>query len=399
MPWAERKVSQMREEFVKRVLAGEASKSALCREYGISRPTGDKWIKRYEGGEALEDRSRAPLKRPGETPEEMEREIVTYRQAHPAIGARKLRRILENKGWQDVPSHSTINRIFAKNGLITKEASLAATPHQRFEKSEPNEMWQADYKGHFAMKNGQRCHPLNIIDDHSRFNLCCQALLTETFEEAKPVMVRLFQEYGMPISLLCDNGNPWGTAQSVGFSRFEVWLMELGVLTLHGRALHPQTQGKEESFNRSMTKELLKYATIADQPDAQRQFDAYRDFYNNERPHHALDLDTPSQRYTPSLRAYPKRIRPWEYPPDHELRRVKKTSDFNHGGQGYFLSEAFAGKDIAVYPSHIRGCITLQFRQFKIGRIDLERRVFTFKRAYLIEGDPRMSHSRVGVQN
>lgn len=399
MPWAERKVSQMREEFVKRVLAGEASKSALCREYGISRPTGDKWIKRYEAGEALEDRSRAPLKRPGETPEEMEREIVTYRQAHPAIGARKLRRILENKGWQDVPSHSTINRIFGKNGLITKEASLAATPHQRFEKSEPNEMWQADYKGHFAMKNGQRCHPLNIIDDHSRFNLCCQALLTETFEEAKPVMVRLFQEYGMPISLLCDNGNPWGTAQSVGFSRFEVWLMELGVLTLHGRALHPQTQGKEESFNRSMTKELLKYATIADQPDAQRQFDAYRDFYNNERPHHALDLDTPSQRYTPSLRAYPTRIRPWEYPPDHELRRVKETGYFNHGGQGYFLSEAFAGKDIAVYPSHIRGCITLQFRQFKIGRIDLERRVFTFKRAYLIEGDPRMSHSWVGVQN
>ena len=97
--------------------------------------------------------------------------------------------------------------------------------------------------------------------------------------------------------------------------------------------------------------------------------------------------------------AYPRRIRPWEYPPDRELRRVKETGYFNHGGQGYFLSEAFAGKDIAVYPSHIRGCITLQFRQFKIGRIDLDRRVFTFKRAYLIEGDPRMVHSRVGVQN
>lgn len=399
MPWAERKVSQMREEFVKRVQAGEASKSALCREYGISRPTGDKWIKRYEAGESLEDQSRAPLNRPGETPVEMEQKIVAYRQKHPAIGATKLRRILENQGCQNVPSHSTINRIFAKNGLITKQASLAATPHQRFEKSTPNEMWQADYKGHFAMKNGQRCHPLNIIDDYSRFNLCCQAQLTETFEEIKPVMIRLFQEYGMPFSLLCDNGNPWGTAQSVGFSRFEVWLMELGILTLHGRALHPQTQGKEESFNRSMTKELLNHTTIEDRLDAQAQFDEYRDFYNNERPHHALDLDTPSQRYSPSPRAYPRRIRPWEYPPDRELRRVKETGYFNHGGQGYFLSEAFAGKDIAVYPSHIRGCITLQFRQFKIGRIDLDRRVFTFKRAYLIEGDPRMVHSRVGVQN
>ena len=399
MPWAERKVNQMREEFVKRVLAGEASKSALCREYGISRPTGDKWIKRYEAGDTLENRSRAPLNRPRETPAEMEQKIVAYRQKHPAIGATKLRRILENQGCQNVPSHSTINRLFAKNGLITKEASLAATPHQRFEKCQPNEMWQADYKGHFAMGNGQRCHPLNIIDDCSRYNLCCQAQLTETFEEIKPVMIRLFQEYGMPFSLLCDNGNPWGTAQSVGFSRFEVWLMELGVLTIHGRALHPQTQGKEESFNQSMTKELLKHTTIKDQPDAQRQFDTYRDFYNNERPHHALDLDTPSQRYVPSTRAYPKKIRPWVYPENCVLRRVRDSGYFNHGGQGYFLSEAFAGKEIAVYPSRIPGCITLQFRQFKIGRIDLERRVFTFKRAYLIEGDPRMSHSQVGVQD
>lgn len=398
MPWEERKVSQVREEFVKRVLAGKGSKSALCREYGISRPTGDKWIKRYEMGQLLEDQSRAPVNRPNETPMEMEQEIVAYRKEHPAIGARKLRRILENKGHQNVPSHSTINRIFAKNGLVTKEASLAARPHQRFEKEAPNEMWQADYKGHFAMRNGQRCHPLNIIDDYSRFNLCCQAQLSETFEEIKPVMIRLFKEYGMPFSLLCDNGNPWGTAQSVGFSRFEVWLMELGILTLHGRALHPQTQGKEESFNRSMTKELLKHTTIADQLDAQRQFDCYRNFYNNERPHHALDLDTPSQRYMPSSRVYPDQIGSWEYPPNCEIRRVKETGYFNHGGQGYFLSEAFAGKDIAVYPSHITGCITILFRQFKIGRIDLERRVFTFKRAYLIEGDPRMSHSRIGVQ-
>lgn len=399
MPWEERKVSQMREEFVKRVLSCEASKSALCREYGISRPTGDKWIKRYETGETLEDQSRAPLNRPRETPKEMEQEIVSYRQTHPAIGAKKLRLILENKGYLEVPSHSTINRIFARNGLITKEARLAATPHQRFEKSAPNEMWQADYKGHFAMGNGRRCHPLNIIDDYSRFNLCCQAQQTETFEEIKPVMVRLFEEYGMPFSFLCDNGNPWGTVQSTGFSRFEVWLMELGVLTLHGRIRHPQTQGKEESFNRSMTKELLKHTTIADQADAQCQFDSYRDFYNNERPHHALNMDTPSQRYTPSSRPYPEQVSLWEYPPNCTLRRVRDSGYFSYDGQGYFLSEAFAGKDIAVYPSHIPNCVTLLFREFKIGRIDLEKRVFTFKRAYLIEGDPRMEHSRVRVQN
>lgn len=121
-------------------------------------------------------------------------------------------------------------------------------------------------------------------------------------------MIRLFREYGLPFSFLCDNGNPWGTVQSTGFTRFEVWLMELGVLTLHGRVRHPQTQGKEESFNRSMTKELLANAHIADLADAQRQFDAYREFYNQERPHHALNLDTPSQHYRPSERPYPERI-------------------------------------------------------------------------------------------
>lgn len=390
MPWDERTVSQMREEFVMRILAQEKSKSVLCREYGISRPTGDKWIARYLAGKPLEDQSRKPQKIPGKTPAEMERTIVELRKAHPAIGAAKIRKMLEKRGYSQLPCTRTVNNILKRNGLITRQASLSATPHQRFEKLQPNEMWQADYKGHFAMEDGQRCHPLNIIDDYSRFNLCCQAQRTETYEEIRPVMERLFREYGLPFSFLCDNGNPWGTVQSTGFSRFEVWLMELGILTLHARIHHPQTQGKEESFNRSMTKELLRHTTIADLTDAQRQFDNYRAFYNHERPHHALGLDTPDQRYTPSARHYPEHISAWEYPEGCELRRVKETGFFHYGGQGYFLSEAFAGKDIAVYVSHLPNCITLLFRQFKIGRIDVEKRVFTFKRAYLINGDPRL---------
>lgn len=390
MPWEERKVSQVREEFVKRVLAQEASKSALCREYGISRPTGDKWIARYQAGEALEDRRRTPIQSPGRTIAEVEELIIQYRRKHPAIGATKIRRILENEGHQGLPCVSTINRILDRNHLITREAKLAAEPIQRFEKAKPNEMWQADYKGHFAMGDGRRCHPLNIIDDCSRFNLCCEAQFSETFEEIQPVMIRLFQEYGLPFSFLCDNGNPWGTSQSTGFSRFEVWLMELGVLTIHGRIRHPQTQGKDESFNRSMTRELLAYTKISDLADAQRQFDSYRDFYNKERPHHALNLDTPIQRYVPSERAYPEKISEWEYPEDCEIRRVRGNGFFNYGGQGYFLSEAFAGKSIAVRPSHIQGCISLFFRNFRIGRIDVEKRAFTFRRIYLIEGDPRL---------
>lgn len=379
----------MREEFARRVLAQERSKAALCREYGISRPTGDKWLKRFLDGDSMTDRSRTPKSTPSRIDPELERQIVALRRKYPAIGAEKLRRMMLDSGCSDLPCARTFNNVFHRNGLIEQEASLAATPHQRFEKSAPNEMWQADFKGHFAMKNGHRCHPLNIIDDHSRFNLCIEALEGETFEQVKPTLERIFREYGLPFSFLCDNGNPWGTSQSLGYTRFEVWLMELGVLTLHGRIRHPQTQGKEERFNRSFTRECLRRQEILDISHAQNVFDAYRSFYNEVRPHCALDLDVPKVHYRPSVLKLPEEVEPWEYGPEYKLCKVKDTGYFNYRGQGYFLSEAFAGKYIAIRESHLPGQITLVFRQFKIGRIDVDSRAYTQKRAYLLEDDPR----------
>ena len=388
MPLIERTKESMRKEFVNRVLAHEKSKSALCREYGISRPTGDKWIKQYERGESLADKSRAPHN-PNTIPIETEKIIVEKRLEYPAFGAVKIKRILEDEGHTDLPCSKTINNIFHRNGLITKEASLAATPYKRFEKDYPNEMWQADYKGHFAMKNGERCHPLDIEDDHSRFNICCRACRTETFDEIKPIMIELFEEYGQPFSFLCDNGNPWGTSQSMGFTKFEVWFMELGILTVHGRIVHPQTQGKEESFNKSLTRECLKYKEITDIENAQKVFDKYRNVYNNIRPHHSLNLDVPAKHYHRSNTEYNPNIKKWEYPEKAEIRKVKETGFFNFANQGFFLSEAFANKEIAVFKSQKANCIDLYFRQFHIGRINTEKRCFEFKKAYLIEGDPR----------
>lgn len=391
MSWKERTVEMSREEFIKKVITKAGNISELCREYGISRPTGYKWLRRYQEGVGLSDQSRAPLRIARKTAQETENLIIKYRQDHPAIGAVKIKRILENKGYKELPCASTVNAIFKRNGMIEKEASIAATPYQRFEKESPNDMWQADFKGHFLMQDGNRCHPLNIIDDNSRFNLCSDALGGETFREVQKSMLRLFNEYGLPKTFLCDNGNPWGTAQSTGYSKFEVWLMGLGILTVHGRIRHPQTQGKDESFNRSMTKELLKYCKIEDSTDAQKLFGQYRNFYNNERPHHALNLDVPADHYFPSDRKLPIRIENWEYPTNYELRRIKGTGYFTYGNQGYFLSEAFGGKTIAVRESHIANCISLFYRQFRIGRIDVDRRVFTLKKAYLIEGDPRFA--------
>lgn len=389
MAWSERTAEQMREEFVRRALAQERPKAALCREYGISRPTGDKWIERYRQGESMTDRSRAPKTVPSRTAAETEAEIVRLRKQYPALGAVKLRKIMEVSGYTDLPCARTFNNILQRNGLIEPEASLAATPHQRFEKSVPNEMWQGDFKGHFRMGDGHRCHPLNILDDCSRFSLCIEALPNETFHAVKPVVERLFREYGLPFSFLCDNGNPWGTAQSLGYTHFEVWLMELGVLTLHGKPHHPQTQGKEERFNRSFTRECLNGKTFSDKAHAQHCFDEYRSFYNELRPHFALNLDVPAMHYKPSTKRMPEKIEPWEYGSECRLCKVKETGFFHYGGQGFFLSEAFGGKTIAIRESALPGQITLLFRNFKIGRIHLDNRVFTLKRAYLIEGDPR----------
>lgn len=392
MSWKEKGLKTMREEFVKRVLSYEKSKSALCKEYGISRPTGDKWIARYLAGEELADKSKVPKTVANRTDEDVEAFIINYRRQYPAIGAVKIHRMLQDEGMTDIPCPKTINNIFKRNGLIAKEASTAATPHKRFEKSTPNEMWQADFKGNFAIKDGFRCYPLDIIDDYSRYNLCCAPLGCETYTEVRPYMESVFKEYGLPFSFLCDNGNPWGTSQSTGFTKFEVWLMELGILTLHGRVCHPQTQGKEERFNGSLTREFLKYNTFENQADAARKLSEYRDFYNNKRPHHALNLETPSARYIKSDKPYPDKIEAWEYSCGFETRSVKETGYVIIHGQRYFLSEAFGGKQIAIRESSKGGgLLNLYFRQFKIAQIDVDKRVFTFKRAYLIDGDPRFA--------
>ena len=165
--------------------------------------------------------------------------------------------------------------------------------------------------------------------------------------------------------------------------------MELGILTIHCRMKHPQTQGKDESFNRNFTRECLKYNEISDIESAQKIFDEYRNVYNNIRPHHSLDLDVPAKHYERSNREYNPDIKEWEYPKEAKIRKVKETGFFSFANQGYFLSEAFANKEIAVCNSPRKDCIDLYFRQFHIGRINTDKRCFEFKKAYLIKDDPR----------
>lgn len=389
MPWKEKTVEMNREEFVRRALAKEKSKSALCREYGISRPTGDKWIKRYGTGEGTMNRSRAPFHTANKINQEMEELIVGARKKEPGIGATKIHRILSNAGHEGLPSISTVNAVFKRNNLITQEASMAATPNKRFEKEAPNVMWQVDFKGCYEMRNGQRCHALSLIDDHSRFCLCADAKLNEQREGVQESFIKTFKMYGKPQILLCDNGNPWGASQSGAYTQFEVWLMDHDVLTIHIRPRHPQTQGKNERFNGSFKQERLKFYTPYDLVDADQQRTEYRDFFNNVRPHHALGLDVPAQHYEPSKREYREEPTEWEYGSESKLRKIKSSGYLTYEGHGYYLSEAFAGKTIAVKPSSTKGLLNLQYRQFKIGRINQTEHMVVSRKSYLLENDPR----------
>jgi len=374
MPWEKRTVEESRKTFVEEYLEGIESMSALCRKHGISRPTGYKWVERYKNGDSLSDLSRAPRTHPFKTPPEIEAKILDLRGEHPGTGARKLEHILRRRGV-DVPCVSTINAILKRNGYITQEASQAAQRYRRFEASKPNGIWQADFKGNFVMQDSKRCYPLNILDDNSRFCLCSAAQDNERYEDTAANFRRTFQEYGLPRALLCDNGNPWGTSQSVGYTRFEVWLLDLDILPMHGRSLHPQTQGKQERFNGSLKREKLNFVgEIADLAHAQAILDDYRSFYNNERPHEALGMETPATRYQPSLRPFPDAISPWTYDTD-SVFRVKSSGYLSFRGQGCFLSEAFGGLDIAIVPAEDQqDCLDLVYRNFRVARFDLQQR-------------------------
>lgn len=388
MPWKDKSVEEKRIEFAKRVLDKEKNKSELCREYGISRPTGDKWIKRYESGGEMSDKSRRPFHIANRIPQDVEDVIVNARLNEPAVGARKTKRILENKGLI-MPAISTINAVFQRNGLITKEASQAATPYQRFEKEAPNDMWQADFKGNFELQNKVRCHPLSLIDDHSRYCLNGDAKLNEQLISTQESFIRAFETYGLPFSLLCDNGNPWGSSQSTSITRFEVWLMELGILTMHIRAQRPQTQGKVERFNGSYKQERLKFYTPRDIADAQACREEYLKFYNEIRPHAALDYDVPASRYSPSSKKYSSIISDWDYGLGNDIRQIKNSGYLTFAGQGFYLSEGLSGKKIAITPTDDDGVFNLIFRQFRVAKLNLNTKTISSRRIYLLNNDPR----------
>lgn len=372
MSWREVTTVALRLEFVKFSQQEGCNFSELCKRFSVSRKTGYKWVKRYlQAGEpGLMDQSRRPHTSPMKTVVAIEDAVIALRVKHPAWGARKLRKVLQDNGQKELPVASTITSILHRRDKIDHEESMKHTPYTRFEHPRPNDLWQMDYKGHFPMQHG-RCHPLTVIDDHSRFSIVLDACANEMTETVKQALIKAFRIYGLPYRMTMDNGSPWGSDAINQLTILTVWLIRLGVLVSHSRPYHPQTQGKDERFHRTLNRELISGRSFEDIYKCQQAFDGFRDIYNFVRPHEALGMNTPATRYRPSERAYPESLPPVEYLSGDEVRKVQAEGQFTFKGRMFRVSKALRGHPIALRETADDGIYTVHFCHQRVKLIDL----------------------------
>jgi transposase InsO family protein len=385
MPFTTKSIMEQRLEFAILANQNDSNISRLCRRYCISRPTGYKWLDRYfeQGPAGLTNKSRRPMYSPEKTNEYVEKYIIELREENPEWGPKKLHKILSNHKekklykYPVIPCKTTISKILKRNGLINQELSKQNMGFERFEYDYPNELWQMDFKGYFSLLNRMRCHPLTIIDDHSRFNLCLKACEDQKWSTVKQTLIDVFREYGMPYKILTDNGSPWGSAGNEtddgnrSITKLEKWLIQLNVWILHGRPYHPQTQGKDERFHKTLDQELLKKEQFRDYSHCQKRFDYWREKYNCIRPHEAIDFNVPINLYKPSLREYPEKIAAFEYNKKDIIRKVHDGGRICFMKRNYRVGKAFTGDYVAIRESDQDGTYNVYFCNQLIKQINL----------------------------
>ena len=376
MPWEEVTLVSLRKEFVQLAIKEGSNISELCKRFNISRKTGYKWIKRYleKNDNGLYDESKKPLHSPKKTPIEMESAVLDVRKDNPVWGGRKIRQRLINLGYNNVPAASTITEILKRNNKIDKEESEKHKKWIRFEADNPNDLWQMDFKGWFKIKGGT-CHPLTVLDDKSRFSLGIEACKNEQSLTVKERLTDIFRRYGMPKVILCDNGPPFGAASFSPYTKLGKWLIRIGIKVIHGRPYHPQTQGKDERFHRTLKAEVINYLEI-DEIDLlciQNKFDKWREKYNNERPHEALDLKVPMDVYCESKISFPEVLPQIEYSPGDIVRSVNSEGRVSYKGKQFRVGKGFIDDLVAIRLTKKENILEIYYCNQMIKKIDFEK--------------------------
>jgi transposase InsO family protein len=371
MGWREVSVAEQRREFVMLASLAGANISALCARFGISRQTGHLWLRRFTEGECgFEDRSRRPRYSPRRLSGDLEAGILAVRDAHPAWGARKIAAVLRRNGLEP-PAVSTVHKVLSRHGRIAPDSP--GRRYASFERATPNALWQMDFKGRVRLSCGAWLHPLTVIDDHSRYAVGLAACANQQTSTVQARLETTFRHHGLPAAIYVDNGSPWGGGRPGQWTPLRLWLIKLGIETIHSKPYQPQGRGKNERFHRSLAVEVLSLAPLKDFDDAQAAFDRWRHVYNRERPHQALGFAIPAERYRPSQRAFPETLPAPQYAPGEIVRRVGSTKAYVAFRNRFWkVPEAFCGETLAIRPRLPDGRFAICFGAHEIASIDLK---------------------------
>jgi len=374
MPWRTTNMSDQRQEFVSRILAGGASFSAVCREFGISRKTGYKWKTRalQDGVSELAERSRRPLRSAAQLDEVTTCTLIRLKLAHPTWGPKKICALhlrLHHKG----PSLSTCHRVLQRAGLVAARRRRVRPSTGRLQVSicaaAPNDVWTVDFKGWWRVADRQRCEPLTVRDAYSRYVLAVRVVPRADTATIQSEFVRLFETYGLPKVIKSDNGVPFAaTASVLGLSRLSAWWTALGIDLDRSRPAHPQDNGAHERLHRDLHAELAQFI----QPNLvaqQAACELWRESFNHERPHEALGQRRPSDLYSKSPRLY--RPAALAYPTGFVTRKVRPVGSINWLGNTLFISTALAGWDVGLQ-QHDASTLQVYFAHLHLGHIDLQ---------------------------
>jgi transposase InsO family protein len=359
---------EQRIEFVIRAVQGGEGMSGLCREYGISRPTGYLWVERYrERGsvQGLAEHSRRPQRSPRQTPVEQEERVVELRRRW-SWGAKKLVVLLRQEGIE-LPV-VTVNRILQRRGLQrAEECHRPAT--QRFQREAPNQLWQMDFKGPWEVAEGS-CFPLSILDDHSRYLVGLHALRGTGAAGVWQGLTQTFEAYGVPEAMLMDHGTPWWSmTNGHGLTKFAVELIRQGIRLYYSGIRHPQTQGKVERMHRSLKHRIYGWGRPRTLAESVERLAAFRSEYNQVRPHEALGMEVPARHYQSSPRAYNPQPREWEYEAGVLVKALNSEGFLEYQQRRYFVCEALAEQPVGA--QRIENKLLVRYRHLWIREMDI----------------------------
>lgn len=377
MPWKTEGPMEQKMRLMVEWEGGVYCKSELARRYCISRKTVYKWINRYGeyGIEGLKELSRAPKKHPNQTPDDIVKLLIEEKNRNRKRGPKKIRKQLEKKYPENIfPAASTIGDWLNKYGLVCKRKRRKRVPPYTepfSECCEANEVWSADYKGQFYMRNKKICYPLTISDNYSRYLITCYGLEGPRYRETRDKFEAAFREYGLPDAIRTDNGTPFAGKCVGGLSRLSIWWIQLGIIPERIDKGCPQQNGRHERMHRTLKYEVLDNVA-SNMKQQQKAFDRFRIEYNDYRPHESLGQEVPRNHYRKSKRNYVKKPPLPEYDYCFTVRQVRSNGCIKLYGKFFYVTELLAGQPVGLEEVD-DGKIKIYYSFYPIGIIDLKK--------------------------